>query len=107
MSFTKRIVGKEQIKEIEQASAFVSSTTKGIDNAIKEAAFEDVQDSPLINRLNIPEIPGVTPGLGAPISLAITPAVTQPSKPNSTGKYYQRFIKGQIEQTDVANNLTE
>ena len=98
---------EEQIKEIEQASAFVSSTTKGIDNAIKEAAFEDVQDSPLINRLNIPEIPGVTPGLGAPISLAITPAVTQPSKPNSTGKYYQRFIKGQIEQTDVANNLTE
>ena len=92
-----------QIKEIEQASAFVASTTKGIDNAIKEAAFDSTKEKPLINKLNIPEIPGITPGLGAPISLAITPAVTQPSKPKSKGKYYQRFIKGQLEQDDIAN----
>lgn len=97
---------EEQIKVIEQASAYVESTTKGIDNAIKEAAFESTKESPLINKLNIPDVPGITPGLGAPISLAITPKVTQPSKPKTSGKYYQRFIKGAIEKDDI-NNISE
>jgi len=92
---------------MEKASAFVASTTKGIDNAIKEAAAESTKEKPLIQKLNIPDVPGITPGLGAPISLAVQPAVTQPSKPTSKGKYYQRFIKGQLEQDDIANTISE
>jgi hypothetical protein len=98
---------QEQIRVIEQASAFVASTTKGIDNAIKQAAFESTNESPLTQNLNIPEIPGITPGLGAPISLSVTPSVLEPASPLSKGNYYQRFIKGQLEQSDIANSLPE
>jgi hypothetical protein len=98
---------EEKIKVIEQASAFVANTTKGIDNAIKQAAAESNKENPIVIKLNIPEIPGVTPGLGAPISLSISPAVTQPSKPRSGGTFYQRFIKGKLEQDDIANTLPE
>jgi hypothetical protein len=85
----------------------VASTTKGIDNAIKQAAFESTNESPLTQNLNIPEIPGITPGLGAPISLSVTPSVLEPASPLSKGNYYQRFIKGQLEQSDIANSLPE
>lgn len=87
---------REKIQVIEKANAFVSSSTRGIDNAIRQAASESTTENPIQVNLNIPEVPGITPGLGAPISLLITPAVTQPSNPRASGTYYQRFIKGEI-----------
>jgi hypothetical protein len=86
---------RDRIQVIEKASAFVAGTTRGIDNAIRQAASDSRRENQEFN-LNIPEVPGVTPGLGAPISLSITPAVTQPSNPRASGTYYQRFIKGEI-----------
>ena len=95
---------EKQIKVIDKATTFVASVTKGIDNAIKSAAAESNVENPMISKLNIPDIPGVTPGLGAPISLASQPKVNQPAKPNAQGEYYQRFIKGVITNDDIANN---
>lgn len=86
---------------IDESTTFVTNTVKGVDNAIKQAAAELTKETPFVN-LNIPEVPGVTPSLGAPITLASKPKVIRPSKPKSKGELYQRFTEGNI--TDIANN---
>lgn len=66
---------------ISQASTFVTSVTKGINNAIKQAAADSSKELPIEKTLQIPEVPGVTPSLGAPITLRNQPKVIEPSKP--------------------------
>lgn len=87
---------------IDQATTFVTSATKGVDNAIKQAAAESTKENPVKITLQIPEVPGVTPGLGAPITLRNQPKVIRPASPKSRGKMYQRLTEGAI--TDIANN---
>jgi hypothetical protein len=86
---------------IDESTTFVTNTVKGIDNAIKQAAAESTKETPTVN-LNIPEVPGVTPSLGAPITLSVIPKVIRPSKPKSSGELYQRLSEGDIK--DIANN---
>ena len=75
---------------------------KGISNAIKSAAADSSAANPTVN-LNIPDVPGVTPMLGAPITLALQPKVIKPSDPTSgTGTLSQRLTTGAI--TNIANN---
>jgi hypothetical protein len=52
--------------------------------------------------LNIPDVPGVTPNLGAPIRSRNKPKILNPSNPRKLGFLHHRFIDGQI--TDIANN---
>jgi maltose-binding protein MalE len=87
---------------IDQATTFVTSATKGVDNAIKQAAADTTKENPVEVTLQIPEVPGVTPGLGAPITLRNQPKVIRPATPKSRGKLYQRLTEGAI--TDIANN---
>ena len=87
---------------IDQATTFVTSATKGVDNAIKQAAADSTKETPVEKTLQIPEVPGVTPGLGAPITLRNQPKVIRPATPKSRGKFYQRLTEGAI--TDIANN---
>lgn len=87
---------------IEQANTFVTSSSKGISNAIKSAAADSSVANPTVN-LNIPDVPGVTPMLGAPITLALQPKVIKPSDPTSgTGTLSQRLTTGAI--SNIANN---
>ena len=63
---------KELQKMIEIANSFLTGTSAGVDNAITQAANSSGANSTGTS-LNIPEIPGVTPGLGSPISLSVSP----------------------------------
>jgi PHD/YefM family antitoxin component YafN of YafNO toxin-antitoxin module len=87
---------------IDQATTFVTSATKGVDNAIKQAAADSTKETPIEKTLQIPEVPGVTPGLGAPITLRNQPKVIRPATPKNRGKFYQRLTEGAIK--DIANN---
>ena len=87
---------------IEQATAFVTSATQGVDNAIKAAAAETTKEKPLAITLNIPDVPGVTPNLSAPIRSRNKPKILNPSNPRRKGFLFNRFIDGEI--TDIANN---
>lgn len=90
-------------KIIENATVFVTSATKGVSNAIRQAATETTKENPVNVTLQIPEVPGVTPGLGAPITLRNTPIVVSPSKPNKRIlSLLQRIKKGSID--NIANN---
>lgn len=70
----------DQSKKIEEANIFVSNESKGTENAIQQAAASSSIENPQAS-LNIPEIPGVTPSLGAPISSATKPKVLNPGRP--------------------------
>jgi hypothetical protein len=87
---------------IDKATTFVTNETKGIDNAIKSAATNTTKENPVVSTLNIPDVPGVTPSMGSPISLATQPKVIRPASPNKSGFLYQRLTDGAI--TDIANN---
>jgi hypothetical protein len=101
---TDLIVKKQETQAavIEQATAFVTSATQGVDNAIKAAAAETTKEKPVNVTLNIPDVPGVTPNMGAPIRSRNKPKVLNPSRPRKKGFLFSRFIDGQI--TDIANN---
>jgi len=95
---------QEEIKIIEQATTFVTASSQGVQDAIKEASAE-LPIKPRKNfkfLLNIPDVPGVTPMLGAPITLSLTPKVVKPSSPKNHGSFWQRFNEGVI--NDIANN---
>lgn len=105
VSPSNQVIVNSQQKDsvvIDKATTFIANSTKGIDNAIKTAAADTTKENPVIVNLHVPDIPGVTPGLGAPITLAVHPKVIKPSKPKSKGTFYQRLDTGAIE--DIANN---
>ena len=101
---TDLIVKKQETQAavIEQATTFVTSATQGVDNAIKTAAAETTKETPVAVKLNIPDVPGVTPHMGAPIRSRNKPKILNPAKPRRKGFLFNRFIDGQI--TDIANN---
>jgi hypothetical protein len=91
----------QQSSTIESANTFVSASSKGVNNAIQSAASNSSASNPASN-LHIPEIPGVTPMLGSPITLALQPKVIKPSDPASgTGTLSQRLTQGSI--SNIAN----
>jgi hypothetical protein len=68
----------EQISTSQQAVSTVQSSSSTIESSIQQAvATNTLQD------LVVPDIPGVTPTLGANISAAITPNVIKPSSPGT------------------------
>jgi len=92
----------QQSSSIETANTFVSSSAKSVNSAIQSAASTSSTENPVTN-LNIPEIPGVTPMMGSPITLALQPKVIKPSDPTSgTGTLSQRLTQGAI--SNIANN---
>ena len=101
---TDLIVKKQETQAavIEQATAFVTSATQGVDNAIKSAAADTTKEKPVAVTLNIPDVPGVTPHMGAPIRTRNKPKILNPAHPRKKGFLHHRFIDGQI--TDIANN---
>ena len=101
---TDLIVKKQETQAavIEQATTFVTSATQGVDNAIKTAAAETTKETPVAVKLNIPDVPGVTPHMGAPIRSRNKPKILNPAHPRRKGFLFNRFIDGQI--TDIANN---
>jgi hypothetical protein len=68
----------EKISQSQANQGTVTSNAAGINNALQEAA-----NSGKIANLNIPDIPGVTPFIGANINNALTPQVIKPSSPET------------------------
>jgi hypothetical protein len=101
---TKLFIKNQQTESqiIDNATKFVTSTTKGVKTAIQQAAANNTKETPTEITLQIPEVPGLTPGLGAPITLKNQPKVISPATPKSRGNLYQRLTDGSI--TDIANN---
>jgi hypothetical protein len=60
------------------------------------------KQTPSANSLNIPDVPGITPGMGSAISLALQPNVTNPSKPENNSELYKRINTGAL--NDITNN---
>ncbi len=87
---------------VDKSTTFVTNSSKGIDNAIKNAAATDTKQTPSANSLNIPDVPGITPGMGSAISLALQPNVTNPSKPENNSELYKRINTGAL--NDITNN---
>ena len=68
----------EEIAIAQNSQSVVASSAAGITNAIQQAASSGKPAN-----LNIPDIPGVTPFIGANINSAVTPAVVKPSNPDT------------------------
>jgi hypothetical protein len=68
----------EKISQSQADQSTVTSNAAGIKDAIQQAA-----NSGQIKNLNIPDIPGVTPFVGANINNALTPKVIKPSSPGT------------------------
>jgi hypothetical protein len=92
---------QQQAAIVDQATTFVTTASAGISDAIKKASIDFNNDDIRLVKLNVPDIPGVTPILGAPITLASIPKVIKPSKPTSKGTLAQRLTRGAI--IDIAN----
>lgn len=70
-----------QIANTSQTQTDVIRSTSGITEALNRAATSDI---PADKQINIPEVPGVTPFMGADVRLAKTPDIIKPSDPNTT-----------------------
>ena len=68
----------EQIANAQNSQTKLSAAAVGIKSAINSAI-----ESGDISKLNIPDVPGVTPPMGTNISNAMTPAVIKPSSPST------------------------
>lgn len=68
----------EEIAKTQAAQTTVSANVVGIKNALTEAANSGKTD-----KLNLPEVPGITPFMGDNINNAITPKVVKPSSPDT------------------------
>jgi hypothetical protein len=68
----------EQIAQAQAAQATVSSNVAGLTNAITQAATTGNSRD-----LNVIDVPGVTPFIGANVNNALTPNVVTPSKPST------------------------
>ncbi len=92
----KKFSELQEAKKIDEATTYISAESKGIDNAIKTAAAEDSAEKPADSYLNIPDVPGVTPSMGASITLAAQPRVIRPSSPYADNELYVRLNEGDI-----------
>ena len=68
----------EEISQAQESQTTVASSAAGVNQAIQQAA--NTGDT---RNLNIPDVPGVTPFIGANINTAVTPNVVKPSDPAS------------------------
>jgi hypothetical protein len=99
---------KELSEALEKASSFVSSANAGIDAAIKNAAAETSKENPKpVENLNIPEIPGVTQNMGAPISLANAPKVPPKSDKKAWIRKKFELLKGVSEKADLQSRIQQ
>ena len=68
----------EEISQAQESQTTVASSAAGVNQAIQQAA--NTGDT---RNLNIPDVPGVTPFIGANINTAVTPNVVKPSNPDT------------------------
>jgi hypothetical protein len=68
----------EEISKAQESQTVVSSSAAGVTQALQQAA-----NTGKPGKINIPDVPGVTPFIGANINTAVTPAVVKPSSPET------------------------